>query len=112
MGFLDWMQQLEEGGCGMNHEWIGTGKAAAILGYNRDHFCEKFERIIPSRKLPGGHFRWLEAVKHLAGRAAVVGQSSRKRGVWVERGVRHCACAPRSTHQHEGVDVTRSHYVG
>lgn len=60
----------------MNPGWIRTGKAAAILGYSRDHFLGKFEGIIPSRKLPGGHYRWLESVKHLAGRAAVVGQSA------------------------------------
>lgn len=57
----------------MNQEWISTGKAAAILGYSRDHFREKFEGIIPSRKLPGGHYRWLEsAVKHLAAESSVV----------------------------------------
>ncbi len=61
----------------MNQEWISTGKAAAILGYSRDHFREKFEGIIPSRKLPGGHYRWLEsAVKHLGAQAVVVGQTA------------------------------------
>ncbi len=61
----------------MNQEWISTGKAAAILGYSRDHFREKFEGIIPSRKLPGGHYRWLEsAVKRLAAQAAVVAQTA------------------------------------
>jgi len=39
----------------MNPAWIRTGKATAIIGYSRDPFREKFEGIIPSRKLPGGH---------------------------------------------------------
>lgn len=61
----------------MNPAWIRTGKAAAILGYSRDHFREKFEGVIPSRKLPGGHYRWLEsAVKRLAAQASVVQQSA------------------------------------
>lgn len=49
------------------NDWISTGKAAKILGYNPDHFRDKFLGIIPSRRLPGGHHRWLaSAVEELA----------------------------------------------
>ena len=40
-------------------EWISTGKAAALLGYGRTQFIEKFEGCIPAHRLPGGHRRWL-----------------------------------------------------
>lgn len=47
--------------------WISTGKAARLLGFSPDHFREKFEGIIPSRRLFGGHHRWLaSAVYELA----------------------------------------------
>lgn len=39
--------------------WISTGEAADRLGYSRDHFREKFQGVIPFRRQPGGHFRWL-----------------------------------------------------
>lgn len=42
-------------------EWISTGQAANILGFSPDHFREKFEGIIPSRRYLGGHHRWLAA---------------------------------------------------
>lgn len=47
-----------------NPEWISTGKAAQILGYSRDHFRRKFEGLIPSRRYPGGNYRWLAAAVH------------------------------------------------
>jgi hypothetical protein len=51
-----------------DQDWISTGKAAKLLGYSRDHFREKFEGIIPSRRFLGGHIQWLEAaVRELAG---------------------------------------------
>ena len=45
----------------MEPVWISTGKAAAILGYSRDHFREKFLGVIPSNRIYGGHLRWLES---------------------------------------------------
>ena len=51
-----------------DQDWISTGKAAKMLGYSRDHFREKFEGVIPARKPPGCHIRWLasavEALLH------------------------------------------------
>lgn len=48
-------------------KWISTGKAAKLLGFSPDHFREKFEGIIPSRRYFGGHHRWLtSAVQELA----------------------------------------------
>ena len=48
-------------------DWISTGKAAAILGYSRWTFVEKFEGCIPCRRQGGGHRRWLRAaVEQLA----------------------------------------------
>lgn len=41
--------------------WISTGKAASLLGYSRDHFREKFEDVIPCRRVGNGHYRWLES---------------------------------------------------
>lgn len=40
-------------------EWISTGKAAKLMGYNPDWFVKKFEGIIPMQRRPGGHRRWL-----------------------------------------------------
>jgi hypothetical protein len=42
----------------MEQEWISTGKAAAMLGYSRRHFVEKFDGIIQFRRVAGGHRRW------------------------------------------------------
>lgn len=48
-------------------DWISTGKAAKKLGYDPDWFRTKFLGVIPSRRLPGGHHRWLaSAVEELA----------------------------------------------
>lgn len=41
--------------------WISTGKAASLLGYSRDHFREKFEEVLPCRRVGNGHYRWLES---------------------------------------------------
>ncbi len=44
-------------------EWVSTGKAAALLGYNRDafrrKFFEAFQRERAVIRQPGGHCRWL-----------------------------------------------------
>lgn len=42
----------------MEQEWISTGKAAAMLGYTPQHFREKFDGVIQSRRVGGGHRRW------------------------------------------------------
>lgn len=55
---------INQNGC----EWISTGKAAALLGYSRDHFREKFEGLIPHRRIGNGHLRWLASeVQRLGG---------------------------------------------
>lgn len=51
----------------MTQQWISTGKAAQLLGYTPEHFVRKFEGLIPSMRLGGGHRRWLaSAVNELA----------------------------------------------
>ena len=46
--------------------WISTGKAARILGYQRDafrrKFLEAFERQYGILRQPGGHIRWDETL--------------------------------------------------
>lgn len=42
----------------MTVEWIATGKAARMLGYNRDHFRRKFIGLISHRVRPSGHIVW------------------------------------------------------
>ena len=42
--------------------WISTGKAAKLLGYCPEWFCQKFEGVIPCRRTAGGHRRWLASV--------------------------------------------------
>lgn len=49
-----------------DQDWISTGKAAKLLGYNPDHFVRKFEGIIPMRRSEGGHRRWLASAVHQA----------------------------------------------
>lgn len=44
-------------------EWISTGQAAAMLGYQRDAFRRKFFTAFKAEhaviRQPGGHCRWL-----------------------------------------------------
>lgn len=42
-----------------NREWISTGEAARRMGYDRDHFREKYKGIITARRFGKGHFQWL-----------------------------------------------------
>ena len=49
-----------------DQDWISTGKAARMLGYDPDWFARKFEGVIPMQRRPGGHRRWLaSAVEQL-----------------------------------------------
>ncbi len=69
----------------MNQAWILGGKAAAILGYRRDPFREKFEGIISSRKLPGRALSVAGVSGEEAGRSGCGGGAVGVRwGVWVE----------------------------
>lgn len=47
-------------------DWISTGKAAALMGYNRDAFRRKFFDAFKAEgaviRQPGGHCRWLMSV--------------------------------------------------
>lgn len=47
-----------------DQDWISTGKAAKLLGYDPDWFARKFEGIIPMQRRPGGHRRWLASAVH------------------------------------------------
>lgn len=49
-----------------DQDWISTGKAARLLGYDPDWFAKKFEGIIPMRRPRGkkGHRRWLASAVH------------------------------------------------
>jgi hypothetical protein len=47
-----------------DQDWISTGKAAKLLGYDPDWFAKKFEGIIPMQRRPGGHRRWLASAVH------------------------------------------------
>lgn len=49
-----------------DQDWISTGKAAKLLGYDPDWFAKKFEGIIPMRRPRGmnGHRRWLASAVH------------------------------------------------
>lgn len=38
--------------------WITTGEAAALLGYNLDHFRRKFRGVIASRRIGTGDIKW------------------------------------------------------
>ena len=51
-------------------DWISTGKAAALLGYNRDYFRDKFLKIFQDSnaviRCGCGHYRWsIKLVMHL-----------------------------------------------
>ena len=57
----------------MADTWISTGAAAQMLGYSAGHFREKFDGVIPSRRLPGGYRKWLRsAVEQLAAEASLL----------------------------------------
>lgn len=54
-------------GVKVDQDWISTGKAARILGYDPDWFARKFEGVIPMRRTLGGHRRWLASAVHELG---------------------------------------------